>query len=100
MRPGRPPAKMKKHVTVETATDYLLEPLVEWGVTSAHGFPGDGLNGILGVFRRAKYPIRSFDTSHEMMASFMACSHAKWKGEVGVSLATSGPGAIHFLNGL
>jgi pyruvate dehydrogenase (quinone) len=84
----------------QTAGDYLCERLIEWGVDTIYGFPGDGINGILGALRRHEDQLRFIQTRHEEMASFMACGHAKFTGEVGVCLATSGPGAIHLLNGL
>ncbi len=84
----------------ETAADYLCERLIEWGVTTIYGFPGDGINGILGALRRHQDRLRFVQTRHEEMAAFMACGHAKYTGEVGVCMATSGPGAIHLLNGL
>jgi len=84
----------------KTAGDYLCERLIEWGVDTIYGFPGDGINGILGALRRHEEQLRFIQTRHEEMASFMACGHAKFTGEVGVCLATSGPGAIHLLNGL
>ena len=83
-----------------TAADNLCDRLVEWGVTTIYGFPGDGINGILGSLRRHQAELRFVQTRHEEMASFMACGHAKFTGEVGVCMATSGPGAIHLLNGL
>jgi pyruvate dehydrogenase (quinone) len=84
----------------KTSADFLLERLREWGVDKVYGFPGDGINGILGAFHRAGDKPRFIQVRHEEMAAFMACAHAKWTGEVGVCLATSGPGAIHLLNGL
>lgn len=84
----------------KTTADYLCERLVEWGVEAVYGFPGDGINGILGSLRRYQDQLRFIQTRHEEMASFMACGHAKVTGRVGVCLATSGPGAIHLLNGL
>src|ERR1039457_6240288 len=84
----------------KTAGDYLCERLIEWGVDTIYGFPGDGINGILGALRRHEEQLRFIQTRHEEMASFMACGHAKFTGDVGVCLATSGPGAIHLLNGL
>jgi pyruvate dehydrogenase (quinone) len=84
----------------QTAGDYLCERLIEWGVDTIYGFPGDGINGILGALRRVEGRLRFVQTRHEEMASFMACGHAKFTDEVGVCLATSGPGAIHLLNGL
>ena len=83
----------------KTAGDYLCERLIEWGVDTIYGFPGDGLNGILGALGRHEDQLRFIQTRHEEMASFMACGHAKFTDEVGVCLATSGPGAIHLLNG-
>ena len=84
----------------KTAADNLCERLIEWGTNTIYGFPGDGINGILGSLRRHQDQLRFIQTRHEEMASFMACGHAKFTGEVGVCMATSGPGAIHLLNGL
>src|SRR5689334_17238519 len=85
----------------ETVGDFLLARLAgEWGVKRIYGYPGDGINGIMGAFER-KGPRPDFiQVRHEEMAAFMACAHAKFTGEAGVCLATSGPGAIHLLNGL
>ena len=85
----------------ETVADYLLERLgTEWGVKRIYGYPGDGINGIIGAFGRGEHRPEFIQVRHEEMAAFMACSHAKFTGEAGVCLATSGPGAIHLLNGL
>ena len=81
-------------------SDYLLDRLSAWGVRRIYGYPGDGINGIMGALNRADGQIDFIQTRHEEMAAFMACAHAKFTGEVGVCLATSGPGAIHLLNGL
>jgi pyruvate dehydrogenase (quinone) len=83
-----------------TVADHLLSRLTEWGVHRIYGFPGDGINGIVGGLDRASDEIDFIQVRHEEMAAFMACGHAKFTGEVGVCLATSGPGAIHLLNGL
>ncbi len=82
--------------------DFLLRRLREWGISRIYGYPGDGINGIMGAIGRSKPPQRPefVQVRHEEMAAFMACAHAKFTGEVGVCLATSGPGAIHLLNGL
>jgi pyruvate dehydrogenase (quinone) len=64
------------------------------------GLPGDGINGIMGAISRAEDKLEFIQVRHEEMAAFMACAHAKFTGEVGVCLATSGPGAVHLLNGL
>ena len=83
----------------QTVGEYLLRRLVAWGVRRVYGYPGDGINGILGGFHEVT-DLRFIQVRHEEMAAFMACAHAKFTGEVGVCLATSGPGAIHLLNGL
>src|ERR671939_1355143 len=80
--------------------DFLLERLAENGVRRIYGYPGDGINAIVGALERHKDKIEFVQVRHEEQAAFMACAHAKWTGEVGVCLATSGPGAIHLLNGL
>jgi len=83
-----------------TVGDFLIARLAEWGVTRVYGYPGDGINGLLGALDRAQDKVRFVQVRHEEMAAFMACAHAKFTGQVGVCLATSGPGAIHLLNGL
>jgi pyruvate dehydrogenase (quinone) len=83
-----------------TVGRFILERLAEWGVKRVYGYPGDGINGILGGFHEVGDRLRFVQTRHEELASFAACAHAKFTGEVGVCLATSGPGAIHLLNGL
>jgi pyruvate dehydrogenase (quinone) len=80
--------------------DFLVQRLFEWGVRRIYGYPGDGINGIMGALGRAQERIKFVQVRHEEMAAFMACGHAKFTSEVGVCLATSGPGAIHLLNGL
>jgi pyruvate dehydrogenase (quinone) len=84
----------------ELVADYILSRLREWGVHRVYGYPGDGINAMLGAFDRAGGDPDFVQVRHEEMAGFMACGHAKYTGEVGVCLATSGPGAIHLLNGL
>ena len=83
----------------QTVGDFLLKRLHEWGVRRIYGYPGDGINGIMGAFERSK-DLEFIQARHEEEAAFMACAHAKFAGEIGVCLATSGPGAIHLLNGL
>lgn len=83
----------------ENVSDFVLKRLASWGVHRVYGYPGDGINGLLGAFGRTK-ALEFIQTRHEELAAFMACAHAKYTGEVGVCLATSGPGAIHLLNGL
>ena len=83
-----------------TVSDFMLQRLSDWGVRRIYGYPGDGINGIMGALDRARDRLQFIQTRHEELAAFMACAHAKFTGEVGVCLATSGPGAIHLLNGL
>ena len=80
--------------------EFMLERLSAWGVRRIYGYPGDGINGLMGALARAEDRLELVQVRHEEMAAFMACAHAKFTGEVGVCLATSGPGAIHLLNGL
>ena len=84
----------------ELVADYVLKRLGEWGVKRIYGYPGDGINAFLGALDRAQDKLDFIQVRHEEMAAFMACGHAKFTGEVGVCMATSGPGAIHLLNGL
>jgi pyruvate dehydrogenase (quinone) len=105
----------------QTVGDFLLDRLALWGVKRIYGYPGDGINGVMGAFTRRSNgsgspPTQSpasperaaressgpefIQVRHEEMAAFMACAHAKFTGELGVCMATSGPGAIHLLNGL
>jgi len=84
----------------KTVGDFVVERLSAWGVKRIYGYPGDGINGVMGALDRAKETMHFTQVRHEEMAAFMACAHAKYTGEVGVCLATSGPGAIHLLNGL
>jgi pyruvate dehydrogenase (quinone) len=83
-----------------TVGDFLIERLHEWGVRRIFGYPGDGINGLLGALGRAGDKFEFVRVRHEEMSAFMACAHAKFTGEVGVCLATSGPGALHLLAGL
>lgn len=82
-----------------TVSDFLVERLHQWGVTRIFGYPGDGINGVFGALRRAG-SIEFVQCRHEEMAAFMASAHAKFTGELGVCIATSGPGASHLLTGL
>jgi pyruvate dehydrogenase (quinone) len=80
--------------------DFIVGRLHAWGIKRIYGYPGDGINGVMGALDRAQDKIDFIQARHEEMAAFMACAHAKFTGEVGVCMATSGPGAIHLLNGL
>jgi pyruvate dehydrogenase (quinone) len=83
-----------------TTAAFILSRLTEWNVERVYGYPGDGINGLLGAFHDVGDRLEFIQTRHEEIASFAACAHAKLTGEVGVCMATSGPGAIHLLNGL
>jgi pyruvate dehydrogenase (quinone) len=83
-----------------TVGDFLIERLSQWGVTRIFGYPGDGINGVFGAMRRAPDKIEFVQCRHEEMAAFMASAHAKFTGELGVCIATSGPGASHLITGL
>src|SRR3954469_4848806 len=84
----------------QTVGAHILERLHGHGVRRIYGYPGDGINGILGGFHELGDRIEFVQAAHEELAAFMACAHAKLSGDVGVCLAPSGPGAIHLLNGL
>ena len=81
-------------------SDYLLERLRAWGVEKVFGYPGDGINGLLAAWGRAGNEPKFVQARHEEMAAFEAVGYAKFTGRVGVCAATSGPGAVHLLNGL
>src|SRR5256886_9683170 len=83
-----------------TTADVLVERLIDWGVRVVFGLPGDGINGIMEALRIRQDKIAFILVRHEEAAAFMACGYAKYTGQLGVCLATSGPGAIHLLNGL
>ena len=82
------------------ASELLVERLIEWGVDTVFGLPGDGINGLMEGFRRHQDRIRFVLVHHEEAAAFMACGYAKSTGRLGVCIATSGPGGLHLLNGL
>src|SRR3954451_12553315 len=82
------------------ASDVLIETLINWGVEYIFGLPGDGINGIMEALRVRQEKIKFIQVRHEESAAFMACGYSKVTGRLGVCLATSGPGAIHLLNGL
>ena len=84
----------------QSVTDFLLDRLHQWGVRRIFGYPGDGINGIVGALDRVRERFEFVQVRHEEMAAFMASAHAKFTGELGVCLATSGPGASHLITGL
>lgn len=84
----------------DTVSDFVVKRLKEWGIDRIYGYPGDGINGLMAALRQADDNPRFIQARHEELAAFMACAHAKFTGQVGLCMATSGPGAIHLLNGL
>src|SRR5215831_14891171 len=84
----------------KTVADLLVQRLIDWGVDTIFGLPGDGVNGIFESLRQHQEHIRFIQVRHEEAAAFAACGYAKYTGRLGVCLATSGPGGIHLLNGL
>ena len=83
-----------------TVGDFFVERLYDWGVRTIFGYPGDGINGVLGALQRSPRKIEFIQVRHEEMAAFMASAHAKFAGSLGVCLSTGGPGAAHLLTGL
>src|SRR5256714_11460779 len=83
-----------------TTSDVLVERLIDWNVSVVFGLPGDGINGIMEALRTRQERISFVQVRHEEAAAFMATGYAKYTGQLGVCLGTSGPGAIHLLNGL
>ena len=88
------------HTVKGTAAEAFIETIHRWGVDTIYGLPGDGINGIMEALRVHQDRVRFVQVRHEEAAAFMACAHAKYTGRLGCCLATSGPGAIHLLNGL
>ncbi|HUB47349.1 MAG TPA: thiamine pyrophosphate-requiring protein [Acetobacteraceae bacterium] len=84
----------------QTVGDFFWQRLHEWGVRTVFGYPGDGINGLLGAMNRADGKIKFVQVRHEEMAAFMASAYAKFTGDLGVCMATSGPGASHLITGL
>jgi pyruvate dehydrogenase (quinone) len=84
----------------DTVGDFVLQRLTDWGVKRIFGYPGDGINGLMGAMGRAHERFDYVRVRHEELSAFMAAGHAKFTGEVGVCMATSGPGALHLLAGL
>jgi pyruvate dehydrogenase (quinone) len=81
-------------------SDFFVGRLRQWGVRRIYGYPGDGINGVLGALQRAKNAIEFIQVRHEEMAAFMAVAHAKFTNQIGVCLSTGGPGATHMITGL
>src|SRR6266513_4062989 len=84
----------------DTVSDFMLKRLSAWGIKRIFGYPGDGILGIMGALERHQDLFDFVQVRHEEMAAFMASAHAKFTGELGVCIATSGPGATHLVTGL
>jgi pyruvate dehydrogenase (quinone)/pyruvate oxidase len=84
----------------KNASEILVETMLDWGIDTIFGIPGDGVNGIIEALRKSQDKIRFIQVRHEESAAFMACAWAKFTGRIGACIATSGPGGIHLLNGL
>src|SRR5690348_14254997 len=84
----------------QTVGDFIVNRLHDWGVRKIFGYPGDGINGVFGALNRANGKIEFIQARHEEMAAFMASAYAKFTGNLGVCIATSGPGASHLITGL
>src|SRR4028118_962805 len=84
----------------DTVADFIWQRLQAWGVRRVFGYPGDGIGGLIGALARTEGAIDFVQVRHEEMAGLIACAEAKFTWHVGVCIATSGPGAIHLLNGL
>lgn len=84
----------------QTVGDFFWQRLHDWGVRTVFGYPGDGINGLLGALRRFDDKIELIQVRHEEMAAFMASGYAKFTGKLGVCLATSGPGVSHLITGM
>src|SRR5438128_7969039 len=83
-----------------TVSDILVNRLINWGVDTIFGLPGDGINGVFEALREKQDKLRFIQVRHEEAAAFAACGYAKFTGRLGVCVATSGPGGVHLLNGL
>ena len=81
-------------------SDILIDCLIDWGIDTIFGMPGDGINGLMEAIRKREGQVRFIQVRHEESAALMACAHSKWTGRIGCCLATTGPGGVHLLNGL
>ncbi|MEZ0059953.1 pyruvate dehydrogenase (quinone) [Bradyrhizobium elkanii] len=90
----------KQRQMSQTVSDFIIQRLHQWGVRHIFGYPGDGINGVFGAMNRAGGKIGFVQARHEEMAAFMASAYAKFSGQLGVCIATSGPGASHLVTGL
>lgn len=100
MGPAPDHSEFSEDAMSKTVGDFFVERLYEWGVRTIFGYPGDGINGVLGALDRSRHKIDFIQVRHEEMAAFMAAAHSKFTGELGVCLSTGGPGATHMVTGL
>jgi pyruvate dehydrogenase (quinone) len=91
---------MNQYQSMQQTSDIIVEALIDWDVKVIFGIPGDGINGVMEALRKRQDKIKFILVRHEESAAFMACAYAKYTGKLGACIATSGPGAIHLLNGL
>src|SRR5690349_19490348 len=98
--PAQALQRARASAMARTVGDFIVERLHAWGVRKVFGYPGDGINGVFGAMHRADGKIQFIQARHEEMAAFMASAYAKFTGELGVCIATSGPGASHLVTGL
>jgi len=96
----RAPRTAGTFAMAQTVGDFVVERLHAWGVRLLFGYPGDGINGVFGALNRSRHKIAFVQARHEEMAAFMASAYSKFTGELGVCIATSGPGATHLVTGL
>src|SRR5215831_14039543 len=89
-----------QRIMAQTVADLMIERLIDWGVHTIFGLPGDGINGLFEALRTHQDALQFIQVRHEEAAAFAACGYAKYTGRLGVCIATSGPGGIHLLNGL
>src|SRR5580700_8128731 len=95
------PSRLQSRMPMaQTVGDFVVARLHAWGVRRLFGYPGDGINGVFGALHHAEGKIEFIQARHEEMAAFMASAYAKFSGELGVCIATSGPGASHLITGL
>jgi pyruvate dehydrogenase (quinone)/pyruvate oxidase len=92
----RGPLLARYFCMADTAAEVLIDTLIDWGVNTVFGLPGDGINGIMEALRQKRDQVRFVQVRHEESAAFMACAYAKYTGKLGVCLATSGPGAFTY----
>src|SRR5437868_8328249 len=97
---GAKRTRRREHELAGAVSAAMVQRLSSWVIRRVYGFPGDGINGVLGALRRAEDQVSFIQVAHEELAGMAACAHAKFTGNLGVCLSTGGPGLIHMLNGM